>query len=145
MCMRCNYTELLEKSHLGYTPKRLTVLQIIGNSHSPLSSREIYRRVQGSHSMNRVTVYRILDLLVRNSLLEKISAGDRSFRYGLAPNANHPQHPHFYCNHCGNMECLAPEMLHLDMEAIRTSLPALISKIEIRLDGICENCLKGPS
>jgi hypothetical protein len=28
MCMRCNYTELLEKSRPGYTPKRLMPISL---------------------------------------------------------------------------------------------------------------------
>ena len=141
MCQRCNYTELLEGSHLPSTPNRLTILEIIGNSSFPLSPQEIYKKVRSSHPMNRVTLYRILDLLVRNELLEKISSGDRSFRYGMAPSANHPEHPHFFCNQCGNMECLDPEALRLDIEALRKTFPVLIQKVEIRLDGICKNCM----
>ena len=91
--------------------------------------------------VNRVTVYRILDLLVGNRLVERISAGDRSFRYGLAPNANHQPHSHFYCVECGEMECLRPEHISLDTEPLeRSSFPGLIERVEVRFDGICEDC-----
>jgi Fur family ferric uptake transcriptional regulator len=142
VCQRCDYPEFLKSSDLAATPHRLMVLEIIGNSGSPLSPQEIFRTLQRSHPMNKVTLYRILDLLVARKLVERISAGDRSYRYGLAPNSNHPQHPHFYCNACGNMECLAPEALPLDTRSLQRAFPALIEKVEVRLDGICKNCLR---
>jgi Fur family ferric uptake transcriptional regulator len=143
VCQRCDYPELLKRSDLDPLPNRLMILEIIGNSPSPLSPQEIFEILQRSRHMNKVTLYRILDLLVEKGLIQRISAGDRSFRYGIAPNQNHPQHPHFYCHECGNMECLAPEALNVDTGALRKTYPALIQKVEIRLDGICRHCLKG--
>jgi Fur family ferric uptake transcriptional regulator len=142
MCQRCDYTELLKVAELTPLPNRLLVLEIVGNSPSPLSPQEIFGILQRSHRMNRVTLYRILDLLVEKELVQRISAGDRTFRYGLAPNANHPRHPHFYCNQCGNMECLSPEAVNVDTRSIEKTFPALIESVEIRLDGVCRSCLK---
>jgi Fur family ferric uptake transcriptional regulator len=142
MCQRCDYTELLKGAELTPLPNRLMVLEIVGNSPFPLSPQEIFRVSQRSQPMNKVTLYRILDLLVERELVQRISAGDRSFRYGLAPSANHPQHPHFYCNRCGNMECLAPEAVTVDTRSIARTFPALIEKVEVRVDGVCRTCLK---
>ena len=88
MCDKCDYSGLLEKSGLGHTSNRLRVLEIIGNSRHPLSAQEVIEKLNNGREINRVTVYRILDILVEKKLVERISAGDRSFRYGLAPNAN---------------------------------------------------------
>ena len=142
MCHHCDYKALLESHGLEGSPNRLRILEIIGNSSSPLSAQEIYETLHRTHNVNRVTVYRILDLLTEKKLTDRIIAGDRSFRYGLAPNANHQRHSHFYCTKCGNMECLSPESLHLDMESLTQTFPGLIEKAEIRLDGICKNCLR---
>lgn len=142
MCLRCDYSAILENSDLPVTPHRLRVLEIVGNSPYPLSPPEIFETVKRSCSMNRVTLYRVLDLLVERGLVERISAGDRAFRYGLAPNTNHPKHPHFYCTRCRSMECLRPETLPLDVQSFQRTFPALIEKVEVRLDGICSNCLQ---
>ena len=91
-------------------------------------------------SINRVTVYRILDLLVDHGLLERISTGGRAFYYGLAPSDHHPSHPHFYCKSCGQMDCLNPESLRVDMEDFIRTFPGQIDKVEVRIDGICKNC-----
>lgn len=142
MCSRCDYPGLLGLSNLAVTPGRMIVLRIIGSSASPLTHQEIYRTANRTHPMNRVTVYRILDVLVERGLVERLSSGDRSFRYGLAPNANHPRHAHFYCRNCGDMECLDPGIVKLDLQPVEKVLPVVIQKVEIRLDGICRNCLK---
>ena len=142
MCYQCNYVHLLENSGLGTTPNRLKVLEVIGNNNYPLSPREIIDILGRNTDINRVTVYRILDLLVEKKLIDRISSGGRSFHYGLAPNEHHQPHPHFYCRECGSMECLNPESLHLDIKPLNRTFPGLIDNVQVRLDGICKNCLK---
>jgi Fur family ferric uptake transcriptional regulator len=141
MCDRCDYGNLLQDRDLDSTLNRVKVLEVIGNSPRPLSAQEIFEAVNQRQDINRVTVYRILDLLVENRLVDRISAGDRSFRYGLAPNANHRPHAHFYCTGCGRMECLSPESPLLDMEPLDATLPGVIERVEVRLDGTCKACL----
>ena len=140
MCNHCDYVGLLENSGLGQTANRLSILEIIGDSSHPLSAQEIIETLNQAQEVNRVTVYRILDLLVENNLVERISAGDRSFRYGLAPNTNHQPHSHFYCVECGEMECLSPEHISLDTVVLERSFLGLIERVEVRFDGICEDC-----
>jgi Fur family ferric uptake transcriptional regulator len=142
MCHQCDYTNLLEASGLESTPRRLQVLEVIGNNNSPLSAQQIFDTLQRTDNINRVTVYRILDLLVNRELVDRISGGGRSFVYGLAPNDNHPAHPHFYCKNCGNLECLNPESLNVDMQSMERTFPGLIENVEVRVDGVCKNCLR---
>lgn len=143
MCHQCDYTRLLGKCGLGYTPNRHRVLEVIGNNNFPLSAQEIFETLSRNIEINRVTVYRILDLLVDKGLVQRISGGGRSFVYGLAPNENHPAHPHFYCKSCGNMECLNPQSLNVDVDPIQRTFPGLIENVEVRIDGVCKNCLRG--
>ena len=140
MCHRCDYEGLLKHSGLGQTANRLRVLEIIGNRSHPPSAQEIIDELNKSHEVNRVTVYRILELFVEKRLVERISAGDRSFRYGLAPNANHQPHSHFYCLECREMECLSPDQFNLDTQPLARSFLGLIERVEVRFDGICEGC-----
>jgi Fur family ferric uptake transcriptional regulator len=117
-------------------------MEVIGNNNSPLSAQQIYETLNRSDTINLVTVYRILDLLVEKGLVNRISGGRRSFAYGLAPNENHPSHPHFFCTSCGNMECLNPESLHVDLRSLQRTFPGLIAGVEVRVDGVCKNCLR---
>jgi Fur family ferric uptake transcriptional regulator len=143
MCGRCDYPRLLESKGVTATPNRMSLMEIVGDSAAPMSPQEIHEALKGTRRVNRVTVYRILDLLVENGLLERLSSGDRSFRYGLAPNANHRPHPHFFCRQCGAMECLASDSLRLDTRIFERRYPGAVEKVEVRVDGICKNCVKG--
>jgi Fur family ferric uptake transcriptional regulator len=142
MCHHCDYSGLLEESGLGHTTNRHRVLEVIGNNSSPLSAQQIFDTLNRTDNINRVTVYRILDLLVEKGLVDRISGGGRSFVYGLAPNDNHPAHPHFYCKTCGSLECLNPHSLSVDLESMRRTFPGLIENVAVRVDGVCKNCLK---
>lgn len=133
---------LLSGAGLKATPNRLGVLKIVSQAASPLSAREIHAALSRSRAADRVTIYRILDLLVDRGLVERLNFGDRSFRYGPAEGAGCPAHPHFFCTECGQMECLAPESLGLDLEGVRQTFPARIDKVEVRLDGVCKDCLR---
>ena len=142
MCYQCNYEKLLSGADLEATTNRLRVLEVVGNNGFPLSAGDIYKTLERSGSINRVTVYRILDLLVEHDVVQRISTGGRAFYYGLAPNENHKPHPHFYCKNCGQMDCLSPESLIVDTEPLWKTYSGRIDKVEIRIDGICKNCEK---
>lgn len=142
MCHHCDYEDLLDAGNLGATENRLKVLEVIGGNNFPLSVGDIYDTLARTGPINRVTVYRILDTLVEHGLIERISTGGRAFCYGLAPNDNHPSHPHFYCKQCGQMNCLNPESLPMDTDPLSKTFPGRIDKVEVRVDGICRNCLR---
>jgi Fur family ferric uptake transcriptional regulator len=142
MCSRCDYRQLLEAACLEPTDNRMQILEIIGNNHFPLSASDIYDTIDRTRPLNRVTVYRILDLLVENSIIDRISTGGRASYYGLAPNEFHRPHPHFYCTSCGQMDCLNPETVTIEIQNFARTFPGRIDKLEMRLDGVCKNCLK---
>ena len=133
---------MLEAAGLAPTPNRLRVLEVIGNNSFPLSASDIYATLDRDQPINRVTVYRILDVLVEQAIVDRISTGGRAAYYGLAPNEHHLPHPHFYCKKCGQMDCLDPEALNIETEFFQKTFSGRIDKVEVRLDGICKNCLK---
>jgi Fur family ferric uptake transcriptional regulator len=141
MCNQCDYESLLTAVRLRTTENRLLVLTVIGGNHYPLSANDIYQTLARNNPINRVTVYRILDILVDKGLIERLSSGGRAFYYGLAPNRHHRPHAHFYCTRCGQMECLNPDSLTTDTSVLGKIFTGRIDKVEIRVDGVCKNCL----
>ena len=142
MCNHCNYRELLTSAGLEITDNRLRVMEVVGGNNYPLPAADIYAILKRSSRINRVTVYRILDLLVEQELVDRISTGGRSFYYGMAPNEHHRPHAHFYCKRCGRMDCLSPESLNIETEALRKTFPGQSDKVEVRGDGVCRSCMK---
>jgi Fur family transcriptional regulator, ferric uptake regulator len=143
MCHQCNYERLLAAANLEATPHRLRILEIVGNNSFPLSAGDIYKTLGRSSSINRVTVYRILEMLVDHQVVDRIGTVGRTYYYGLAPNDHHEAHPHFYCRQCGQMDCLNPKSLKVESAPLLQTFPGQIDKIEVRVEGICKNCLKG--
>jgi Fur family ferric uptake transcriptional regulator len=133
---------MLATVNLRVTENRLRVLEVVGNNSFPLSADDIFKTLDRSRSINRVTVYRILDLLVDHEIVERLSTGGRAAYYGLAPNDYHQPHPHFYCKNCGQMDCLNPESLNVDTDHLWKTFPGRIDKVEVRVDGVCKNCAK---
>jgi len=142
MCRNCDYQDLLESSGVEATRNRIHILEVIGNNHYPLTATDVFNTVERNHSINRVTVYRILDLLVEKQLVERLSTGGRAAHFGMAPNENHVSHPHFYCTNCGQMDCLNPESLNISSDNLKKTFPGEIQRIEIRVDGVCRSCLR---
>ncbi|WP_163335652.1 Fur family transcriptional regulator [Desulfopila sp. IMCC35008] len=142
MCDQCDYSKLLDDVGLDATPNRLHVLEVIGSNNYPLTAAEVFATIDRSHSINRVTVYRILDLLVEKKILEQISSGGRAAHFGLAPNEHHMPHPHFYCTNCGMMECLSPDSLAVRSGNFLKYFSGTVSRIEVRVEGLCRSCVK---
>ena len=143
MCKRCDYIEMLGSHGLDPTPLREAVLRSTGEQSRPLAAAEIMHTVKDQMSINKVTLYRILDLLVNKGLVKRLSAGDRAFRYGMGESQNHPDHPHFVCSECGMMECLGPDLLPSRLKAVQSESKRLIKNIEVRFEGVCERCIAG--
>jgi len=141
MCQQCDYTELLRHYRLGPTPRRIAVLRTIGNAPRPMAAPEILERLRGRTPMNKVTLYRILDLLVDRGMISRLSGGDRSFRYGMGSTVHHPEHPHLLSHECGELECLAPDLLPRIKKKSFIKGKGLIQSLDIRYQGICEKCL----
>jgi len=138
---------LLGMKGLSPTPRRVAVLECLHASHAPMAAPDILSHVQESASINKATLYRILDLLVEHDLALRHSAGERSFRYcALAPAAAHDQavHCHFHCTRCGAMQCLNGSRLLPDRRQLAREVKGHVSSVEIRLDGICEQCQGRP-
>jgi len=142
MCHQCNYRQLLASKELDTTRNRLDVLEIVGNNQFPLAADDIYKTLERHSTINRVTVYRVLDLLVSKGIVERLSAGGRAAYYGIAPNEHHQPYPHFYRKRCGQMDCLNPDSLEVDTGRLWNNFPGRIDRFEVRVDGLRKNCLK---
>lgn len=127
---------LLRQAGVEPTPRRLAVLAVLLAAGRALAPREILAGLSDQGAlMNKVTLYRVLDLFVERGLTERHSSGDRSFRYCAAARSGHH---HFYCLRCGAMRCLDPSLVQLRIAGLDG---AAVTRLELRLDGVCPACL----
>lgn len=130
----CARTRLREAG-LEATENRVLALEAVLGAEAALTPPELMDRLRGS--MNRVTLYRILDLLVEHGLIERHSGADRAYHY--CPGHGHG---HFHCTRCGRMVCLRLPEGTLDLGMLG-SAGGRVEAVELRLDGVCEKCLNG--
>lgn len=128
----------LKEAGLEVTDHRLGVLLAVGNTTRPSSAQEILETISTKKDINRVTVYRILDLLVEHEVLNRLSLGEKSQRFCLR-GAKEDEHPHFHCTRCDSYLCLSVPDLPLDRRRLG-DLCLDIRHVDIRLEGICPAC-----
>ncbi len=128
----------LHEAGLETTEHRLRVLMAVGNTPHPSSAPEILEKISGQKDINRVTVYRILDLLVKHEVLNRLGLGEKPQRFCLRSD-HADEHPHFHCTRCDCYICLDVRDLPLDRRALE-QLPLDVRHVDIRLEGICPAC-----
>jgi Fur family transcriptional regulator, ferric uptake regulator len=133
----------LKEAGLEVTEHRVQVLMAVGNTAHPSSATEIQEKISLKNDINRVTVYRILDLLVEHEVLNRLGLGEKSQRFCLR-SAHEDEHPHFHCTHCGCYLCLSMPDLPLNRRAL-DDLSLDIRHVDIRLEGVCPACQKNTS
>jgi Fur family transcriptional regulator, ferric uptake regulator len=134
--------ELLRHCGVPATENRLLVLRALSGADHPQTPLELLAGLTDKTGlagrMNRVTLYRILELLVERGVVARHNSGERSFRYCLGQGA--AGHSHFHCNRCGQTRCLDSRLLEPGLSRILSGLPMRVELAEITLGGVCEAC-----
>lgn len=119
------------------TPVRVAVLRILGSSERALSHHDLEMALADSN-IDRVTLYRVLDWLVKSRLAHRVTDAQRIFRFSLADTyaPQHDKHAHFQCIACGKVFCL---------DTVRIKPPPLpkgylSSSVELYVTGLCAGC-----
>jgi Fur family ferric uptake transcriptional regulator len=126
----------LEQFGVAPTQNRLLVMQALSGAQHPQTPQELLVHLSGR--MNRVTLYRILDLLVERGVAARHNADGRAYRYCLGQGA--AGHSHFHCTRCGATQCLDSRLLEPGLSRILSGLPMQVELAEISLGGVCEAC-----
>ena len=115
-----------------------SLLNFFDQKNEAVSIIELIDHFNGT--MDKSTVYRILDRLEGSNILHSFSGNDGVKRYAKHKNENYEKneneiHPHFVCKNCGVSSCLP----------IKISIPVvpnyIIESAEHLLIGQCKECL----
>ena len=90
---RYNLSAIFKSEGLRLTQQRQAVWDEISHNKGHLDAEEIYENIKnkGVH-ISRATVYRTIDVLVKNNLLRKMNVGDGRNRYELKYEDAHHDH-----------------------------------------------------
>ncbi|MFP4316706.1 MAG: Fur family transcriptional regulator [Desulfovibrionales bacterium] len=136
-------TTILHRAGIDPTEHRVHVLDVMQSYHRAVSAPELLARLNELCPMNKVTLYRILELFVQKGIVLRHSVGDRAFRYCLGSGSGQFGHCHFFCTSCGRTECMALSSLSFDMDRLEKNVGGQVQSMEIRLNGICTSCGHG--
>jgi Fe2+ or Zn2+ uptake regulation protein len=122
------------------TPIRKTVVEIIFESDSPISAPEILRSLEKRGlSANKTTVYRELDFLMRQDLVQKVNLSPYKIHYEPSYLKHHH---HLVCKNCGDIDEIICSELEKPMSKLvrRVSKRFKIKDHNLEFYGYCYNC-----
>ncbi len=128
--------EQLRAAGVKVTPARLRVLEAISEVDRPLRHAELEAQLA---TINRVTLYRVLDSLVSCGLAFKLADDRGVFRFAtVAARRQHASHAHFRCVDCGAVFCLNTP----PPPPPRLPRGFRLAEVELDLRGTCVDCAR---
>ena len=129
----------LKKEGLRYTHQRQAIWDELSASDEHRDAEEIYLALYNSGlKVSRATVYRTIDVLVKNNLVRKLDLGDGRARYENKMDTAH--HDHLICVQCGKIEEFMDNVIENQQEVIVENLGYRLIRHIHQLFVICDEC-----
>ena len=129
----------LKKEGLRYTQQRQSVWDELCATNDHRDAEEIYLAIrQSGLNVSRATVYRTIDVLVKNKMVRKLELGDGRARYEHKVNATH--HDHLICIQCGKIEEFMDEVIESRQDEIVKKFGYKLVRHIHQLFIICSEC-----
>jgi len=124
------------------TPIRTTLLKILSKIKKPLTTQELLAALETNGlKANKTTIYRQLESLKENKIINEVHFNDRNVRYEL--NKLEAHHHHLVCMKCKNVEDVTlPEDLHHQEKMVFEKNNFKVLQHFLEFFGLCKNCQK---
>jgi Fur family transcriptional regulator, ferric uptake regulator len=132
---------LLKEAGYRLTKPRRAVAHVLMSAQTPLSIEEIHGRL-GNRSINRVSIYRTIQLLCNLGIVRRLQFHEGFARYELADSFG-SHHHHFVCNLCGRVEDIDVCPLAATEQAIIRRTQSRITSHSLEFYGVCGPCAQG--
>jgi Fur family transcriptional regulator, ferric uptake regulator len=135
--------EALESRGVRLTRQRKILLSVMDSAERHLDAGAILERAQKlDPRVHKVTVYRTLDLLKRNGLIDELDLlhlrGDQHFYESHGPR----DHIHVACLKCGKVREFESELYEKLKKQIAKDCNIQITLTRTEVGGYCEKCRK---
>lgn len=129
----------LKRHNLSSTSHRKAILETFLMVDAALSHSDIEKLLK--EEMDRVTIYRTLNIFVEKGVLHKISDYDGIIKYALCrddcdENRHQHNHVHFKCISCQEIVCLE----NTTIPNIKLPNNYVIQEANLLISGICDKC-----
>jgi Fur family ferric uptake transcriptional regulator len=128
---------ILSYHALKVTRHRTHILQLFINCGGGLEYTDVLRL--SGEKIDRVTLYRMLQLFLEKGIIHKIPSWDGITRYALGKlheKGYHEQHLHFICVACGSITCLT----NIPVPEIALPNGFVSQQKAMIINGTCEKC-----
>ena len=125
------------------TSQRKLLLDILRKSGGHISAKELYSRAsRRNESISLATVYRSLQLFKELDLVEERRLGQVFCTYEMKESA---EHQHLVCRSCGKVIEFESPLIRRLVEALKHEHGFNLTKIELYMEGYCQECAKNAS
>lgn len=135
-----NIENILTDRGIKPTANRILVMKELMKASHPVNLADL--EVLLEFSMDKASIFRVLELFAEKDVVHVIEDGSRSLKYELCHSENKhsiaDQHAHFYCEHCKETYCI--EAARVPMIDIPDGFTP--HSINYVIKGICPKCSK---
>jgi Fur family ferric uptake transcriptional regulator len=134
--------DILSENNISVTLPRLIIIEELLVYRKPITVELLIRKV--SNKVATSTLYRVLNDLKRNGILEEFSTPENDTVVELSLN-EHDHHHHVFCTKCGEVEDVTlskdiEKQLSAEISNIQKTSKYLIKEHTLELIGLCSNC-----
>lgn len=131
--------DALQRKKLRNGGARRAVIELLGEQDCCLTAQEIFDRLRASgRQVGIASVYRVLDLLTSEGLLQRIDLGSGISRY--EPLRSDEHHHHLVCDTCGKVEAFEDRALESAIHRLEETSGYAVAGHDVVLHGACEDC-----
>lgn len=131
------FVRLLRRHAIRPTAIRVALCRLFASDTPVLTAPQVLALLRQQRRVNKVTVYRNLELFCQRGLLRQLPLPGRSGYYEMTRDR---AHPHFQCRGCGVVECLQPVDPQEFWQLLRGPAENLAQQLEILVAGLCRRC-----
>jgi Fe2+ or Zn2+ uptake regulation protein len=137
--MSCSIDYAPQLRSLGFrvTPQRLAILHVLLESGLHLSPAQVFQRARRSaRGLTQPTVYRTLEFLAKNGLVQPALNAQRHLVYQIARHEHH----HLVCSQCGASLEIEHHAINNLYQSLQKRSGYSLTESHLTLFGVCPKC-----
>lgn len=132
------FRSLVHSKGFRLTPQRQMILDVVREAGGHCTPEQVYERVQTkSSAINRATVYRTLEFLLRLGLVTTAHLQENQVVYEIA--GAHPHH-HLICQNCRHVLEIDHNLVAPFFQQLAAQMAVTILTDHLVLFGLCPAC-----
>lgn len=136
--MKTNHIEHLKEKGHRITPARSAIVDLLENTDRPISAKSLHTMLERiGIQVNVTTVYRELEFLLAENIIEKVPLKDTELHYEMK---GRPHHHHLMCTECGNIDDITLQSEQILLEEAHTTSSYNINRHSLAFFGTCPRC-----